>query len=254
MTVANLTLVTAALPQLRLSWNLVSVLAVVGFVMLFVPGTVWRSLRRSVDLVRIDFGALRTTVVRRRLAFMLTGWLACMLAIGLLFGFGRGFAIGFGGGLVGVLAGGLMSGLSARPVSIDLPRRVVSQGLAHTACMLAGGLAAGLAIGLGGGLAGMLAGGFVVGLTVGLIMGIFTASGSPWPRYAIACLLLARRGALPRRPGVLLDWAYEAGLVRLSGIAVQFRHREFQDWLITTHDRETAPSATPQPSTLGVIG
>jgi hypothetical protein len=27
---------------------------------------------------------------------------------------------------------------------------------------------------------------------------------------------------------MFLDWPYEAGLVRLSGIAVQFRHREFQ--------------------------
>jgi hypothetical protein len=247
LTVANLALVTTALPQLKLSWNLVSALALGGPVILCVPGTVWRSLRRSVDLVRINFGALRTTTGRRRLAFTLAGGLAFLLVVGLLFGFGRGFAIGFAGGLVGVFAGGLMAGLTTRPVSVDLPRRVVSQGLAHTACMLAGGLAAGLAIGLGGGLAvglaGGLAGGLVVGLAVGLTIGIFTASGSPWPRYAIACLLLARRGALPRRPGVLLDWAYDAGLVRLSGIAVQFRHREFQDWLITTHDRETAPSA-----------
>jgi hypothetical protein len=206
--------------------------------MLFVLGTVWRSLRCSVDLVRIDFGALRTTVVRRRLAFTLAGGLALLLAVGLLFGFVVGaFAIG----LVGVLVGGLMAGLSARPVSIDLPRRVVSQGLTHTAVGLGAGLGAGLGIGLGIGLA--------VGLAVGLPIGIFTASGSPWPRYAIACLLLTRQGALPRRPAVLLDWAYDAGLVRLSGIAVQFRHREFQDWLITTHDRETAPSATPLPST-----
>jgi hypothetical protein len=238
LTVANLALVTTALPHLRLAWNLVSVLALVGLVMLFVPGTVWRSLRRSVDLVRIDFGALRTTVVRRRLAFMLAGGLALLLVVGLLFGFVVGaFAIG----LVGVLVGGLMSGLSARPVSVDLPRRVVSQGLTHTAVGLGAGLGIGLGIGIGLGLA--------VGIAVGLPIGIFTASGSPWPRYAIACLLLTRQGLLPRRPAVLLDWAYDAGLVRLSGIAVQFRHREFQDWLITTHDRETAPSAAPLPPT-----
>jgi hypothetical protein len=183
LTVASLAVVTTALQQVRLSWNAASALALMGLVMVFVPGTVWRSLRRSVGLVRIDFGALGTTVVRRRLAFMLAGWLALMLAGGLLFGFGRGFAIGFGGGFVGVLAGGLMAGLTTLPVSIDLPHRVVSQGLAHTACMLAGGLAVGLAIGLGGGL--------VVGLAVGFTIGIFCASGSPWPRYAIACLLLA---------------------------------------------------------------
>jgi hypothetical protein len=31
--------------------------------------------------------------------------------------------------------------------------------------------------------------------------------------------------------GALPGWAYEAGLMRLAGIAVQFRQREFQDWL-----------------------
>lgn len=47
----------------------------------------------------------------------------------------------------------------------------------------------------------------------------------------MVCLLLAHRHQLPHRPAVFLDWAHEAGLVRLARVAVQFRHRDFQDWL-----------------------
>jgi hypothetical protein len=45
---------------------------------------------------------------------------------------------------------------------------------------------------------------------------------------------------------VFMDWAYEAGLMRLSGIAVQFRHREFQTWL-TNRDQ---PGDGPRPRLL----
>jgi hypothetical protein len=38
-----------------------------------------------------------------------------------------------------------------------------------------------------------------------------------------------------------MDWAYQAGLMRLSGIAIQFRHREFQTWLYTRVQPEDDP-------------
>jgi hypothetical protein len=82
------------------------------------------------------------------------------------------------------------------------------------------------------------------GLMAGLVVGLCIVATSPWPRYLVACLLLARRHELPHRPAVFLDWAYEAGLMRLSGIAVQFRHREFQDWLT----RRYAPTALVSPA------
>jgi hypothetical protein len=44
--------------------------------------------------------------------------------------------------------------------------------------------------------------------------------------------LARRKGKLPDRPARFLDWAYEAGLLRLSAGEVQFRHRELQDWLV----------------------
>ncbi len=70
-------------------------------------------------------------------------------------------------------------------------------------------------------------------LMLGLPVGVLFVAKSPWPRYLVATMILARRRDLPKRPAVFLDWAYGAGLMRLSGIAVQFRHREFQTWLAT---------------------
>ncbi|MBV1855053.1 hypothetical protein [Catellatospora tritici] len=59
----------------------------------------------------------------------------------------------------------------------------------------------------------------------------FLLAVSLWPSYLIGTWLAARKGRLPRRPARFLDWAYEAGLLRLSGGSIQFRHRELQDWL-----------------------
>lgn len=171
-------------------------------------------------------------------------------------------------GLVGTLVIGLGSGPTTRPTAIDRPARLVQQGIAHTSAaivvvpltflladqLVGRGLAAGvvgeLVAGLGTWLAiGLvirpavgLAAGIAVGLNsepdvglpfavVGLVVGLVFVAYSPWPRYMFAAMLLGRRGDLPRRPAVFMDWAYQAGLMRLSGIAVQFRHREFQTWL-----------------------
>jgi hypothetical protein len=43
-----------------------------------------------------------------------------------------------------------------------------------------------------------------------------------WTRYALEVVVLAAQGRLPWRPGVFLDWACNAGLLRLSGVAYQF--------------------------------
>jgi hypothetical protein len=174
-------------------------------------------------------------------------------------------------GLVGGFMVALGSGPATHPAVIDRPGRLVQQGVIHTiAAMVAfslvlilvgeagtglsagvvGELVAGLAALLAFGLAVGPAGGIAIGLAVGLnsnnnhpdalpfavvalVVGLIFAANSPWPRYLFAVLFLTRRGDLPRRPAAFMDWAYEAGLMRLSGIAVQFRHREFQTWLTT---------------------
>ncbi|HSL07040.1 MAG TPA: hypothetical protein VK887_03585 [Pseudonocardiaceae bacterium] len=185
-------------------------------------------------------------------------------------------------GLVGALMVGLVSGPATRPTAIDRPARLVQQGMVHTiaaivafplAFLLAGelgtGLSAGVVGGIVAGLGALLAiwlaigptGGLAVGLAVGLnsgpevelpfavvalVIGLIFAANSPWPRYLFAVMLLARRGDLPRRPAVFMDWAYQAGLMRLSGIAVQFRHREFQTWLAARNQ----PGDSPLPQLL----
>ncbi|MGH3902872.1 MAG: NACHT domain-containing protein [Pseudonocardiaceae bacterium] len=173
-------------------------------------------------------------------------------------------------GLVVALMVGLGSGPTTRPTAIDRPGRLVQQGMVHTIAaiiavsvvllltdkLVTGGLDAGVVGGLVAGLGVLLAlvitigpaVGIAAGLAVGLsssplvgppvlvlalVTGLVFAANSPWPRYLFATMFLAHRGELPRRPAVFVDWAYQAGLMRLSGISVQFRHREFQTWLTT---------------------
>ncbi|MFF8838406.1 NACHT domain-containing protein [Streptomyces sp. NPDC015130] len=52
----------------------------------------------------------------------------------------------------------------------------------------------------------------------------------PWHLYY--CGLLTHRPRLPLRLARFLDWSVSAGLMRTSGVAYQFRHREFQEWLV----------------------
>ncbi|KUM95736.1 hypothetical protein AQI95_42990 [Streptomyces yokosukanensis] len=87
----------------------------------------------------------------------------------------------------------------------------------------------------------------LVGLAMGTAMWLYrpslgVVSGVVWAlemsagasRRYLAFVLCARRdGILPLRLGSFLDWACEAGLLRLSGSAYQFRHRELQLWLAT---------------------
>jgi hypothetical protein len=258
--------------------------------------TAWRSSRPTVDLRRFDPGAVRTVRTRRQLA---VGIVIAAVIAAVLGAANRAFSTTFSTTLnteheigwamlitfelVQVLFFGLFFGLSfrlvralgARPQAIDVPSRLVAQGITHTAGMLVVGLVLVLAsgllwltvvpaavlavvIGLVVGVAPRLVLPFALGLVLvvglapddlvpdrelGLVVGLFIVATSPWLRYLVACLLLARRHELPHRPAVFLDWAYEAGLMRLAGIAVQFRHREFQDWLTRRYAPGTVTSA-----------
>ncbi|MFJ8745821.1 hypothetical protein ACIRL2_41495 [Embleya sp. NPDC127516] len=99
-------------------------------------------------------------------------------------------------------------------------------------------LVSGLVIGTMGGLIYGLAFGLVFGTGVGVAIGatigpaIACVFGEAGHRY-IAFLMCVRRGPhrLPWRLGRFLHRADEAGLLRTTGIAYQFRHRELQDWL-----------------------
>jgi hypothetical protein len=76
-----------------------------------------------------------------------------------------------------------------------------------------------------------LIGGLAIGLTVGLT---FFSNG--WIRNLVAVVRNATRGQWPWRLRAFLDWGVRAGLLRRSGVAYQFRHRQLQEWLTSPDD------------------
>ncbi|MGX1772556.1 hypothetical protein ACWIGW_10610 [Nocardia brasiliensis] len=67
------------------------------------------------------------------------------------------------------------------------------------------------------------------GLLAGAVGGF--AIGLSSVRYALAALLFRVFGSFAPRPARFLDWARDAGLLRVTGIAYQFRQDTYQDWL-----------------------
>ncbi|MBD3011350.1 NACHT domain-containing NTPase [Streptomyces sp. 5-10] len=100
---------------------------------------------------------------------------------------------------------------------------------------LIGGLLVGFSLGLSVGISGVLAYLFAnpsqSSLQVLLTLGLAFIWAGPHAARRYAVLLLCSRGRLPFRLARFLDWAVTAGLLRYSGPAYQFRHRELQDWL-----------------------
>lgn len=94
---------------------------------------------------------------------------------------------------------------------------------------------------------------FVLALGLGLAIwtGLVVGMAS-WIRYLIGCALARRKGELPPRVGQFFDWAYRAGLLRMSGTAVQFRHRELQAWLVLSGEETAAPPSLGLNQTSGV--
>ncbi len=201
-------------------------LVVVACVVL-VPAVAVISSRPAVHLARSDLRFLSTRRGRRR-------GVAVVLSATVIVGSTHALIVYLGGRRLNfliyasaVLVMSVLILVEARPQSIDRPRRLVTQGLVHDALIIGGFTCM-------GGLAGAtskLPGGFVSVICSVLAWSLLLLAGTPWLRYAIACCQASVRGRLPAAPARFLDWAYDAGLVRLSGVAVQFRHREFQFWL-----------------------
>jgi len=202
-------------------------------------------------LSRLDLASLRFPAGRRRLAVGLAGWLTVGLVIGLAAGLASllaiGLARGLAGGVAGGLAAGLTIGLEGSFALASRPTSVMRQNAAYTLAVgMSIGLVVGLAIGLTfrfAGLAFELTAGLALGLTGGLGFGL-----GIWVRYVIGAWLARRKRLLPRRVGRFLDWAYDANLLRMSGTAAQFRHRELQDWLLSTRQRSSESPARAQPA------
>jgi hypothetical protein len=78
---------------------------------------------------------------------------------------------------------------------------------------------------------GSIALAFVIGLIAGVALG-----ARSWLRYVIGIGLEARRGRIPWQFEPFMDWAYGAGLLRLTGVSYQFRHDKLRTSLESSED------------------
>ncbi|MFD4413557.1 NACHT domain-containing protein [Streptomyces sp. NPDC058476] len=206
-------------------------------VVLFALGTIRQATRPLIpEPQTLQLPQLRNPAHRRQLApyitFGLVVGLVLGLVVGLMFGLESGFAFGLSsGGIAFGLVSGLVVGF-AFGLAVGLTRSLEDAPPTDPRHPVWGNLARGLAFGLPAGLVfGLSSGGIAFGLAFGLTGGLYYFAGAS-RRYLV--LLLCTRGRLPWHLGTFLNWAYGAGLLRISGVAYQFRHRELQDWL-TTH-------------------
>jgi hypothetical protein len=78
----------------------------------------------------------------------------------------------------------------------------------------------------------------VLSLLGSFVAFLATEDGMAVFRYHLGLLIATVRRLLPLRVGRFLDWATAIGLLRTSGAAYQFRHRELFEWL-TDEPRST---------------
>ncbi|MDI2129028.1 NACHT domain-containing protein [Yinghuangia seranimata] len=156
------------------------------------------------------------------LTLALVGGSGFGLASGYRGGWALGLPVGLGIGVAAAL-GGFAQGLGeTQPTD---PRRPVRDDLAF-------GLMLSVAFGLTSLVASDFPAGRVFGFAASLVAGLYVLTGAG-RRYLV--FLLCARG-LPWRLGAFLHWSYGAGLLRVSGVAYQFRHRELQAWLAAHPD------------------
>ena len=160
---------------------------------------------------------------------------------GVMVGTGVGLLIGFMTGLGTNAADRLALGQDARRVIHD-----------DLVAALTAGLAVGLAVWVAVGLVGVVVLGTVAGLALGLafaipsglVVGLLT--GLTAGRHATASLLFTFTETFPARPVHFLEWARNAGLLRVTGIAYQCRHDSYQQWLAAGYvDRGVKTTVNP---------
>jgi hypothetical protein len=140
-------------------------------------------------------------------------------------------AIGVAGAFVLGLALGIVfkiaTGGWSRDVELAHPREALRRNpVIGMAFGLTGGVAAFLVFVMNQDAVTSLACAVVGGVSFGLAFGAIA-----WARAVLGLAVAAARGLLPLRLWAFLDWACEAGLLRVSGATYQFRHRELQDFL-----------------------
>ena len=158
------------------------------------------------------------------------------LAAGIAGGLDGGIKVGITEALAAALAACVLTGLSYGTSHAVTPEEPLTNDLIFGLVL---GVVAGIATGLPGGLTGGLAarlhlnahltvpGSAILAITISVMAGVALGSRA-WVRYAIALIFLATQDKLPWRCRRFLDWAATAGLLRISGIAYQFRHDDLR--------------------------
>ncbi|WP_280883463.1 NACHT domain-containing protein [Streptomyces pseudovenezuelae] len=183
---------------------------------------------------RLD-APFKTTQARRSLAFSI----ALGVTAGIVFSVAAGAAVGLPFGLaLGTLLA-VAAGFTQEPGMSLGARDVIRRDAAF-------GLAFGIAFGIAAGIMnGTLAGarfGAATGIAAGTASVIINGvAAGPENSLRYAVFLLCSRRRLPLRLGQFLDWAVTAGLMRYSGPAYQYRHRELQHWLRQHPDPPAVP-------------
>jgi hypothetical protein len=200
--------------------------AYVGQLLLIPVLIVLKTNNDSVDLRRFDLAQLRTPAGRRRLK---------MAAVT---GYRKGRYLPKGGPIFVPLAA-MLNAVTHRAGAVSHPRMLVRQGLlCDLAILLLPASVISLASCVGVGFSPIY---FATIFGITLLPALLFTVRSPWLPYFFGTMMLARRDLLPRRPARFLDWAYTAGLTRMSGISIQFRHRDLQNLLISTETPTTEP-------------
>jgi hypothetical protein len=204
--------------------------------------------------VRFNLDQLRTRTGRLKLAGGSIGGLILGLILGLVIELKFGFTAGLTAGLTFGLTLGLTGAVWVLSLFwIGSPGELRVRDLRH---IVGNNLAFGLISGLiGGPIFGSFSGltaGFIGSLTLALTLGLTIGLGFGLPGFRYIALLMCTRKRttrwLPWRLGTFLNWCYVAGLIRIAGIAYQFRHRELQDYLARDHTPDLASRLSSKPT------
>lgn len=154
-------------------------------------------------------------------------------------GLDGGIKVGITEALAATLAVCVLTGLSygtshavtpEAPLTNDLIFGLVLGGVAGIATGLPGGLTGGLAARLHLNAHLTVSGSALLAIAISVLAGVALGSRA-WLRYVIALAFLAPQDRLPWKCQRFLDWAATAGLLRVSGIAYQFRHDDLRTHL-----------------------
>jgi hypothetical protein len=182
--------------------------------------------------------SVRNIVTRQGLIDLVSSFAANFL-IGFCSSFAFGFIIRYTGGSISSLAFalafglayglvlGLAAGMTNKSPEFLEPRAVIHEdGRYGLIVASATSIITGITVGAFLGVVAGVSFGFLLGITYLLIV-----EADTWTRYHCAVIIIAARQRGPLRFGAFLEWAQKVGILRVTGIAYQFRHRQLQDWL-----------------------